>query len=243
MRRKQEPGTDLDAGHRPGTGKAEGRDGADAHTEEFLEMKRTLQAFQSRRLKSTYEDLRAMPEYGRIGDFFFNRLYAPEDFTFRDTSIRRLHTALEGKIYAGMLTAVTRVIELHELSDALDDAMTVRLMENGPETDLTMDAYQEAYRSLDNYDERVYQIELGGEVTRTFHHLSRKWVVAVSMKTVKTAAFLFDMGEIVKFIYDGYSSFKTIRNIDYFIDTILERELAWHDRIWHPGTAGELRES
>jgi hypothetical protein len=45
------------------------------------------------------------------------------NFSFRDTSMRKLHKVLDGKIYQGMLTDVTKVIELHELSDDLDNLM------------------------------------------------------------------------------------------------------------------------
>ncbi|MFH1154065.1 MAG: hypothetical protein V1793_09615 [Pseudomonadota bacterium] len=206
-----------------------------SHQDTFVELKRALQAFQAERLRNTYTDLRAMPEYEHIGDFFFNRLYAPEDFSFRDASIKKLHSALDGKVYGGMLSAVSRVIELHELSDALDETMVEMMtdLEIGP--DMTMDEYIKAYQSLDNFDQRVYQINLGAEVTHDFHRLSQKWMVAISLRTVKTAAMLFDIKQIVDFIYDGYTAFKKIKSIDYFVDTILERELAWHHKIWQGG--------
>ena len=69
-------------------------------------------------------------------------------------------------------------------------------------------------------------------MTRIFHRLSKKRAVAVSLKTVRTVAHLIGMGKILDFIYDGYSSFRSIKNIDYFVETIDERERAWHDEIW-----------
>ena len=198
----------------------------------FKSLKLSLQAFQSKRLSQTYEDIKQNPEYALIGDFFFNKLYAPEDFTFRDTSIKKLHKALDGKVYKGMVTGVTKVIELHELSDRLDNFMVDKMIESGIDENMTMEEYQKVYRSLDNYDERLYQINLGAEVTTTFHKLSRKWIVGVSLKTVKVAAMMFSIKPVIDFVYDGYSSFRTIKNIDYFIDTILQREIAWHNEIW-----------
>ena len=195
-------------------------------------LKRTLQIFQSTRLNSTYKDIKQDPEYALIGDFFFNKLYAPEDFTFRDTSIKKLHAALDGKIYKGMVTGVTKVIELHELSDRLDDLMVEKMVEYGIDENMTMEQYQQIYKSLDNYDQRIYQINLGAEVTRIFHKLSRKWIVGISLKTVKTAAIVFSIKPVIDFVYEGYTSFKKIKNIDYFIDTVLEREISWHNEIW-----------
>ncbi len=198
----------------------------------FLVLKRSLQTFQSKKLSSTYEDIKQNHKYALIGDFFFNKLYAPEDFTFRDTSIKKLHAALDGKIYQGMVTGVTKVIELHELSDRLDDLMVEKMIEYSIDEEMTIEQYQTIYKSLDNYDQRIYQINMGAEVTRIFHKLSRKWIVGISLKTVKTAAMVFSIKPVIDFVYKGYTSFKKIKNIDYFINAVLEREIVWHNEIW-----------
>jgi hypothetical protein len=195
-------------------------------------LKRALQGFQSARLNQTYTDLMNDPQYKKIGHFFFNKLYAPEDFSFRDTSIKKLHKLLKGKVYSGIISAVSKVIELHELSDRLDDLMVEQMMAEDIGEDMSMEQYQAVYRSLDNYDERLYQIGLGKEVTQVFYGLSKKWVVAVSLNTVRTAAHLIGMGKIIDFIYEGYEGFRAIKNIDYFIDTVDSREHAWHEQLW-----------
>ena len=204
-----------------------------ANHQDFERFKRSLQAFQSARLNKTYADLKKDPEYVKIGRFFFEMLYAPEDFSFRDASIKKLHRLLKGKVYKGMVTAVTQVIELHELSDMLDDRMVEQMIATGVGEHMEMAQYQEVYRSLDNYDQRVYQIKLSTKVTRAFHKLSKKWVVALSLPTVRTAAHLIGMGKIIDFIYEGYNGFRAIKNIDFFVETVQEREMAWHDEIWY----------
>lgn len=198
----------------------------------FQKLKFALQNFQSERISSTYTDIRQDQEYAMIGDFFFTKLYAPQDFTFRDTSIKKLYAALDGKLYKGMIKGVAKVIELHELTDRLDDLMVQKMMALNVEAPLTMAEYKKVYKSLDNYDQRLYQIHLGADVTRTFHGLSKKWVVGISLKTVKTAAAVLSIAPIIDFIYEGYTSFKQINHIDYFIETVLERETAWHNTIW-----------
>jgi hypothetical protein len=139
---------------------------------------------------------------------------------------------LRGKVYSGIISAVSKVIELHELSDLLDDHMVEQMMARGIGEDMDMEQYQTVYRSLDNYDQRLYQITLGAEVNQVFYKLSKKWVVAVSLNTVRTAAHLIGMGKIIDFIYEGYAGFRAIKNIDYFIETVNTRERAWHDEIW-----------
>lgn len=203
-----------------------------ASSDSFLKLKRALQEFQSKRINETYKDIESDPEFSKIGNFFFKKLYAPEDFSFRDTSMKKLHKALDGKIYKHMVSAVTKVIELHDISDEQDNLMVEKMMAEGVDESMTMTEYQKIYRSLDNYDQRIYQINLSADVTRIFHRLSKKWIVAVSLKTVKTTAALFGIKEIIDFIYEGYMAFKTIKNIDFFVETISDRELAWHNEIW-----------
>ena len=202
---------------------------------QFLALKRALQAFQSARINTTYADIKNDTEYARIGKFFFEKLYAPNDFSFRNTSMKMLHKLLKGKVYKGMISAVSKVIELHDLTESQDDRMVEQMMAMGVGVDMDMHQYQEVYRSLDNYDQRIAQIELSTEVTRAFHRLSKKWVVAASLKTVRTAAHLIGMGKIIDFIHEGYTGFRVIKNIDFFVETIDRRERAWHDEIWFQG--------
>jgi len=198
----------------------------------FMRHKRALQSFQSSRFNRTYADLKQDPEYGDIGDFFFNRLYGPEDFSFRNVSIKRLHRILDGKVYGGMLVAVSLVIELHDLSDSLDDRMVELMLAEGREPTLTMARYQDIYRRLDNYDQRIHQIELSCRAVRHFHRLSKKWVVGLSLKTVRATSHLLGIGRIMDFVYEGYSAFRKIKTIDFFAETIDRREKRWHDELW-----------
>mgnify|MGYP001813390211 CR=1 FL=1 len=198
----------------------------------FTTLKRTLQRFQSERLNRTYADLKADPQYTAIGDFFFNRLYAPQDFAFRDTSIKNLQHILEGRIYRPITSAMLKVVKLHELSDDLDERMVAKMIEAGIGTELSLDQYRMVYRQLDNYDQRVYQINLTIDVIHVFHGLSQKWIVAASLKTVTVAAHLLKVGKILDFINEGYLAFRQIKSIDYFVNTIARKEMAWHDKLW-----------
>lgn len=199
----------------------------------FLDIKRRLQRFQQNRLLTTYADLMEMPEYKKIGNFFFKKLYAPEDFSFRDASIRKLHDVLGGAVYSGMLSAVSSVIALHELTDELDNQMVESMIAKGMVAEITLEQYRDTYRGLDNYDRRIKQIELTIDVTQAFYRLSKKWIVALSLKTVRSAARFMGMGRIIDFIHEGYVAFRQINDIEFFIDTIQEREIAWHEKMWH----------
>jgi hypothetical protein len=200
---------------------------------DFDEHKQALQAFQRRRIDATYADLKENPEYRELGRFFFEELYGAEDYSFRDTSIRRLHGALKGKVHRGIIAAVDRVLELQELSEDLDERMTAEMIENGVGPTLTMAQYRKLYRSLDNLNQRLYQIDLTVDVTRDFFRLSHKWTIGVSLKTARRAAHLLGMGKIMDFIHKGYTAFQTISDIDPFIEVVRSREQAFAEDIFN----------
>ena len=199
---------------------------------DFFAHRRALQKFQARRLEVTYADLKQDPEYRELGRFFFDEIYGPEDYSFRDTSIRRLHGALKGKIHKGIIAAVDRVLEFQELSEDLDDRMTAEMIELGTGPELTMPQYREIYRSLDNYNQRLYQVDLAMDVTEDFFRLSRKWMIAVSLKTARSAAHLLGLGRIMDFVHQGYSALQTIPDIEPFIETVRRRERDFNQEIF-----------
>ena len=200
---------------------------------DFETHKRALQAFQRRRIDETYADLKADSEYRHLGRFFFEDLYGPEDYSFRDTSIRKLHDALRGKIHRGVIAAVDRVLELQELSEDLDERMTAEMIEAGTGPELTVETYREIYRSLGNLNQRLYQIDLTLDVTRDFYRLSQKWVVGISLKTARSAAHLMGLGRVMDFVHRGYTALQTISDIEPFIETVRQREKAFNDRMFN----------
>lgn len=202
-------------------------------TRVFIDLKRALQAFQADRMDKTYSDLKNHPEYRKIGRFFFEQLYGPEDFTFRDSGIRKLHQMLRGRIHRGILATVEQVLELHELSEGIDDRMVEKMIERGVGPDFDENGYRAVYRSLDNYDERIHQIDLATETVTEFHRLSKKWLIGASLKTARTAAHLAGLGRIMDFVHDGYVSLRAIRDIDGFVETVRKRERSFNDAIWN----------
>jgi len=198
----------------------------------YGELKRGLQAFQSERMSRTYADLKQNPEYHRIGKFFFDEIYGPMDFTIRDASIRKLHKALEGRIDGNILSAVDMVFDLQELSEELDDRLVERMNIRGYGPELNANQYETIYRDLDNFDQRMTQVEMATDAVAEFHRFSKKWIVGISLKTARSASRVMGLGRIMDFIYEGYSAFHSINDIQSFTDTIRSREEAFNRSIW-----------
>jgi len=199
---------------------------------QFDDLRIGLQAYQSNRMSQTYSDLKENPDYYRIGKFFFDQIYGPKDFRFRDNGIRKLHQALEGRIDGNILSAVDMVFDLQELSEELDDRLVERMIIHGYGAELSSTQYETIYRDLDNFDQRMAQIELATDSVLEFHRFSKKWFVGVSLKTARSASRLMGLGRIMDFVYEGYLAFRSINDIQNFTDTIRSREEAFNKYIW-----------
>jgi hypothetical protein len=198
-------------------------------------LKQTLQTFQAQRIRSTYADLAQIPEYQKLVEFFFSQIYGSQDFGFRNESIKSLHKRLSSFLRGEIIEAVGKVIELNDLSDMLDQRMAEKMLAQQPDRKLTETSYQMIYRSLDNYEERVYQIDLLLEATRGIHHTSRLGLIGWTLKAVQQAAHLAGMGKIVDFLVQGYEAFHTVQHIDDFLATVEAREKVLNDELFGVG--------
>ncbi len=194
--------------------------------------KKILQAFQANRIRSTYADLTENPEYANLVMFFFEQIYGPQDFGFRNDSIKSLHAKLSGILKGDIIDAVGQVIVLNDLSDVLDQQMAIEMQAQRFDSELTMPAYEKFYRSLDNYDQRVRQIDLMIDTTRRIHNISQIWMIGLTLKVVQQAAHLAGTGKIMDFLAEGYEAFKNVKNIEYFIETVETREKELNERLF-----------
>ncbi len=201
----------------------------------FFLLKRALQAFQAARIRQTYVDVVAMPQYAKLGAFFFEQIYGPQDFGFRNHSIKSLHHKLSAFLKGEIINAVGKVIELQDLSDDLDERMAEQMLERGLGPELTMQEYTDLYCSLGNYQRRVNQIDLLVESVKAIHRISQIRFIGWSLKVVDKAAHLAGMGKIMDFLVQGYDAFHSARDIDFFVHAVEKRERELNDRLFGIG--------
>lgn len=197
-------------------------------------LKRRLQAFQAGRIRETYADIVQIPQYALLGEFFFTRIYGPQDFGFRDHSIKTLHQKLHGVFRGEIIDIMGKVIRLNELSDELDALMVNTLRHEKPGMEWDEAVYGEIYRACANYPRRVYQIELTVDAIRSVHRMSRIRMISWILRAVRGAAQLAGMGRIMNFLSDGYEAFHRVQDIDFFADTVAERETARNEMLFSP---------
>ncbi len=184
-----------------------------------------LRSWQSERLTRTYADLLDDPRYRQACLFFLSDIYAPRDFSQRNHDVERIYDFLSRAVPAQMLQLLTHTIELNTLSDTLDSQLLRVLVDKLGVTDkLTPEIYAEGYRLCDNYAERLYQIDLIAKIMREVGKGAHLMVVGIALKILRGPAHQAGWIELYDFLVRGYGAFKGMRDVDFFVDTIRQRE-------------------
>lgn len=191
-----------------------------------------LRRFQSRRLRDTYADLAARPEFAAAMEFFFTRLYSTEDTTARDEKFKGLYERIRKALSEDLAQTIDKIVELHEISFSLDDRLVdVLEAENAPvEFDLEM--YDRVERLSDSYDERTRQIELLEFAFRLVHRYAKKRGMGLLLRGAAKLPVLKKEGRVVEGLLEGHKAFHNIDDIDGFVNEIVRRETERLDRIY-----------
>lgn len=192
-----------------------------------------LRVWQSNRLKLTYQDFLDSRHYGPACRFFLEDVYAAKDFRQRDYDIRHLYEVMSRFLPDFLLRLVTKTIELYDLTTALDETLLKVLRhELGVSDTITPEQYAEAYRICDNYNERVHQIELIGQVGHMVDIGTKVPLVGTTLKLAKGPARRAGWDDLHDFIYRGYHAFKRMPDADKFLGAVQEREMRILDSIY-----------
>lgn len=196
------------------------------------EAKSAVQEFQVRRLKRDFRDMRKSEEYGAFSDFFATEIYSARDFTERNESFRRVTNQFRHVIGDEIYVGLVRLLDLHSLTDRLDEEVAGALVAMGRPLEFTEPEYEEAYRRLDNYDERLLQIDLIIESLEFTHHVSQMTLIGVVLKSAKIATGFFSKDRTVELLERAYSMLRHIKSITYLVEEVRKREVARLDRIY-----------
>lgn len=192
-----------------------------------------LRSWQSNRLATTYEDLLASRRYRPAAEFFLSDIYAARDFSQRNHDIERFYQGVSKVLPERAVSILADAVELYRLSDSLDADMARVLFNDLAVKDaITPEQYSEAYRILDNYDERVRQILLVGRIGRGVDKLIQIPFIGVSLRLAHAPATLAGWSELQGFLERGYSAFKHMNGADGFLNTVEQREMRILDAIF-----------
>ena len=192
-----------------------------------------LRAWQSERLRRTYQDMLDSRRYRPACQFFLDEVYAPRDFSRRDQDFEHLYNLARRFIPEHFLTLVKALFELNTLTNELDRRLLHALVEDLEMTDhLTPSMYAQAYRICDNYADRKYQIDLLVAVIHDVGIGARDPLVGPTLRLARVPASLGGWQEIYAFATNGYQAFKAMRYPGVFSGAIEKREVRILDRIF-----------
>jgi hypothetical protein len=195
------------------------------------EYKVVLQSFQSNRLRRDHADLAEESQYHAIGEFFFEEMYGPRDFSARDEQARRLQQFVH--LAPGLAVGdVQQVLELLDLSNRLDEVVAQKLIELGASLDFDEALYEKAYRLADNYDDRVRQLELVRDSLYNVYRMARRPLIGMVLNRTQGLAQTVGMSDIHRFLRMGYNAIQSVRDIHRFVETVDVRERDRLERIY-----------
>ncbi len=190
-----------------------------------------IKRFQHRRFANDYAQLLASERYGAAARFFLNDLYGPVDFSARDAQFSRIVPALRRLLPDELVRTVEQLIELHALSESLDQAMA-HCIGPGP---VEAAAYVSAWRQVGREPDRLRQVELVLDVGRALDRHTRKPFLATTLRLMHGPAHAAGLGELQAFLQDGFTAFKTMKGAGEFLNTIAENERRQIDALFSMG--------
>jgi hypothetical protein len=194
-----------------------------------------LKAWQAGRLAATYADLLADARYSAAAHFFLDELYGTHDFTRRDAELARVLPTLVAALPARALATLVDAVRMDALSESLDAEVVTQLRQAGRASSIDAAAYAEAYRAAGRAADRALQIALVGRIGQTLDRLTHLPLLGTSLKVMRKPAELAGLGQLHRFLQEGYSAFRSMHGAEHFLATIVERETALMQRIFAGG--------
>jgi hypothetical protein len=182
-----------------------------------------LADWQARRLRRTYVDLARDPRYAAAIAFFGSDLYGPGDFSRRDADLARVVPLMSRMLPEGVLATIAGAMELSALSQELDRALLQRL---DPTLPLSVPAYCDAYRAVDDRASRERQIALIVSSGRALDRYVGKALVRAALMAMRSPARIAGFNALQDFLERGFAAFRGMRGADEFLAIVEARETA-----------------
>ncbi len=192
-----------------------------------------LRSFQSQRLATTHADLLASPRYRPAAEFFLTDVYAPRDFSQRDADLQRFYEGVSRVLPERAVSILANVVALSNLTNDLDARLAQVLVDDlGVVDSITPQQYAAGYRICNNYDERLRQIKLIGDIGYGIDRLVHIPFVAIALRLAHAPAVMAGWSELQHYLEHGFTAFKHMKGAEEFLATVDRRETAILDRIF-----------
>jgi len=182
-----------------------------------------LQMWQQTRLARTFDDLIQQDVYRPAVNFFLTELYGGLDFRERDQEMGKVMPVMKRFLPDRVLFIMSEAFELQAVSLEFDMEMA-GFMEGLRITHLDMNRYCQIYRACGDKPGRERQILLIRKLGYELDRLVNKPLVNILVRLLRGPAHAAGFGQLQEFLESGLGSFRTLRDVRYFNETIYERE-------------------
>jgi len=204
------------------------------HQQPLKEHIELLGDWQAERLKLTHADLYHNPRYHEALDYLLKDLYAPKEFSRRDSDVERVFPVMVKLLPDHALGTIAGLVELNLLSQQLDLQLAQALFLTLGVREITEENYAQAYRLCDNRTQRLHQIQLFTNIGRDLERYVGSRLLSMTLKMTERPAYMAGLGELHGFLSRGFHSFRAMGGVEELLDRIIQRELQILERI-HSG--------
>jgi len=182
-----------------------------------------LQSWQQDRLATTFDDLMQQDEYHPAVTFFLTELYGGLDFRERDQDMHRVMPVMKRFLPDKILYIMSEAFELQAISLEFDMEMA-QYLSLQEIRELDMNQYCEVYRACSDKPGRERQILLIKKLGYDLERLKNKLLVNTLVRLLRGPAHAAGFGKLQEFLESGLGSFRAVKDIRYFNETIYQRE-------------------
>ncbi|MFN3703976.1 FFLEELY motif protein [Thermomonas sp.] len=184
-----------------------------------------LQAWQARRLETSFSAFLRDPERRPAARFFLDEVYGDQDFRQRDADIARVVPMMQRVLPAALLETLADAIALAALSHAFDLRMAAALHALAPASHpLNVALYAQAYRRVGHPRLRARQIALIDAVGQGLSEAVRMPGVGALLRVSRLPARAAGLGTLQSFLERGFAAIVQLDDIGAFLAAIRGQE-------------------
>lgn len=191
---------------------------------------RAVKQFQHARFAGDYAALLADPRYSGAVSFFLDELYGPADFATRDAEFERVVPWMAHVLPDEVMRTIADMIELHSLTEELDQRMAAALNS----TNLDERSYRDAWQVVGRRVDRERQLALLLSTGRALDRHTRSRLLAATLRAMRAPAHAAGLGYLQAFLEAGMGAFAGMQGAGDFLALIDANESHTMERLFMP---------
>jgi len=179
-----------------------------------------VKQFQHARFAHDYSELLGSPRHGDAARFFLDELYGPSDFAARDAEFERVVPWMARVLPDEVMRTIADLIELHALSEELDQQMAFALSSAA----IDEQSYRGAWRMVGRRADRERQLALLLATGRALDRYTHVRSLALTLRLMRAPAQASGLGRLQAFLEAGLTTFSGMHGADEFLAVVEANE-------------------